>query len=129
MGCLSRTPFGQYIQYHTSADNLDFVTPSALEDSFDTYLQIVSVLEANRTFVNQNPKCEPQLGKRGLYDLKGGNNDTKDFQMALLWILNLTDGHHTLLDIAKKANMKFETIHRASGRLQECGLLKEVTVN
>lgn len=129
VGCLSRTPFGQYIQYHTSADNLDFVTPSALEDSFDTYLQIVSVLEANRTFVNQNPKCEPQLGKRGLYDLKGGNNDTKDFQMALLWILNLTDGHHTLLDIAKKANMKFETIHRASGRLQECGLLKEVTVN
>ncbi|MBA4057751.1 MAG: peptidase M28, partial [Marivirga sp.] len=75
VGCLSRTPFGQYIQYHTSADNLDFIDPVSLEDSYDTYLEIINILEANRKLINQNPKCEPQLGKRGLYDLKGGNND------------------------------------------------------
>lgn len=124
VGCLSRTPFGQYIQYHTSADNLEFIQPGSLEDSYYTYLEIINTLEANRKLVNQNPKCEPQLGKRGLYDLKGGNNDTKDFQMALLWVLNLADGEHTLLDICKKSNMKFETILFASRKLEECHLLK-----
>jgi aminopeptidase-like protein len=125
VGCLSRTPFGQYIQYHTSADDLDFIDPGSLEDSFHTYVEIFDVLEANRKFVNQNPTCEPQLGKRGLYSLKGGNNDTKDFQMALLWVLNLSDGEHSLLDISKRANMKFETIQYASSKLVECHLLKE----
>lgn len=124
VGCLSRTPFGQYIQYHTSADNLDFVDPVSLEESYNTYVQIVTILEANKKLINQNPKCEPQLGKRGLYDLKGGNNDTKDFQMALLWILNLSDGEHTLLDICKRSNMSFNTIHFASRKLEECELLK-----
>ena len=126
VGCLSRTPFGHYIQYHTSADNLEFITPSSLEDSLETYIEIVGVLEANKKFINTNPKCEPQLGKRGLYNLKGGNNDTKDFQMALLWILNLSDGTYSLLDISKRANMKFDAIRYAASRLEESGLLAEV---
>lgn len=126
VGNLSRTPFGQYIQYHTSADNLDFIKAESLEDSYNTYLEILNVLEGNRTFMNTNPKCEPQLGKRGLYSLKGGNNDAKEFQMALLWVLNLSDGEHSLLDIAKRANMKFETIHFAASKLEEVDLLREV---
>ena len=126
VGNLSRTPFGQYIQYHTSADNLDFIKAESLEDSYNTYLEIITVLEGNRRFVNTNPKCEPQLGKRGLYSLKGGNNDAKEFQLALLWVLNLSDGEHSLLDICKRANMKFEAIHFAASKLEECDLLREV---
>ena len=125
VGNLSRTPFGQYIQYHTSADNLEFIKEESLEESYNTYLEILGVLEANKTFLNTNPKCEPQLGKRGLYSLKGGNNDAKEFQLALLWVLNLSDGEHSLLDIAKRANMKFETIHFAATKLEEVGLLQE----
>ncbi len=126
VGNLSRTPFGQYIQYHTSADNLDFIKEESLEDSYNTYLEIIFVLEGNRRFLNTNPKCEPQLGKRGLYSLKGGNNDAKEFQLALLWVLNLSDGEHSLMDICKRANMKFETIHFAASKLEECNLLREV---
>ncbi len=126
VGNLSRTPFGQYKQYHTSADNLDFIKAESLEDSYNTYLEIINVLEGNRRFINTNPKCEPQLGKRGLYSLKGGDNDAKEFQLALLWVLNLSDGEHSLLDICKRANMKFESIHFAASKLEECDLLREV---
>ncbi|HMG93597.1 MAG TPA: DUF4910 domain-containing protein [Chryseolinea sp.] len=126
VGNLSRTPFGQYIQYHTSADNLEFIKEESLEDSYNTYLEIIGILEGNRKFLNTNPKCEPQLGKRGLYSLKGGNNDAKEFQLALLWVLNLSDGDHSLLDICKRANMKFETIHFAASKLKEADLLREV---
>jgi aminopeptidase-like protein len=126
VGNLSRTPFGQYIQYHTSADNLEFIKEESLEDSYNTYLEIISILEGNKRYLNTNPKCEPQLGKRGLYSLKGGNNDAKEFQLALLWVLNLSDGENSLLDICKRANMKFETIHFAASKLEEADLLREV---
>lgn len=125
VGCLSRTPFGQYIQYHTSADNLDFISADALQESYDVYFEIVMMLEANKKFINLSPMGEPQLGKRGLYSLKGGNNDAKEFQLALLWVLNLSDGEHSLLDITKRSKMKFETIRLAAENLEKSGLLKE----
>jgi aminopeptidase-like protein len=83
------------------------------------------VLEANKRYINQSPKGEPQLGKRGLYNMVGANNHHMDFQIALLWILNASDGSHSLLDIARKANMKFEDIKNAAIQLFNCGLLKE----
>ncbi|HTF18349.1 MAG TPA: DUF4910 domain-containing protein [Chryseolinea sp.] len=124
VGCLSRTPFGQYPQYHTSADDLDFITPESMEESYDVYLEILSILDQNRFYINTNPKCEPQLGKRGLYSLKGGNNDAKAFQMALLWTLNLASGEYSLLDIAQRSNTDFSVIREAASRLEESGLLK-----
>jgi len=77
VGCVMRTPFGHYPEYHTSADNLSFIHPQALADSLTTCLEVCSVLESNRTYVNLNPKCEPQLGKRGLYRSVGGTPDLK----------------------------------------------------
>lgn len=127
VGCLSRTPFGQYIQYHTSADNLDFISAQSLEESFDVYLEILEIVEANRKFINLSPMGEPQLGKRGLYSLKGGNNDAKEFQLALLWVLNLSDGQYSLLDIARRSKMSFETIRFAAANLEKSGLLKQGT--
>jgi aminopeptidase-like protein len=127
VGCLSRTPYGQYAQYHTSADNLDFIKASSLEESFNTVKEIFEALEGNKTYINLNPKCEPQLGKRGLYSLKGGNNDAKEFQMALLWTLNLSDGEHTILDISKRSAIDFAIIKEAADRLVECQLLKEAS--
>jgi len=126
VGCLSRTTYGQYPEYHTSADNLQLINPTALADSLKMYLEIVNVLETNEKFMNLNPKCEPQLGKRGLYSLAGGNKDIKEFQLALLWILNLSDGEHSLLDICKKSKLTYETIRYASSKLIECELLRKV---
>ncbi|HZB14439.1 MAG TPA: DUF4910 domain-containing protein, partial [Chryseolinea sp.] len=125
VGCLSRTTYGQYIQYHTSADNLSFITPTQLEGSLQATIEIVETLEANQKYLNLNPKCEPQLGKRGLYNLKGGNNEAKEFQMALLWTLNLSDGKHSTLDIAKRSGIQFRFIVEAVNGLLDCKLLQE----
>ena len=69
--------------------------------------------------------CEPQLGKRGLYQHIGGHADSKKFQLALLWVLNLSDGQHSLLDIAERAGIEFALIAEAADTLIEKNLLKE----
>jgi aminopeptidase-like protein len=122
VGCLMRTPNGQFPEYHTSADNLDFVRPESLEDSLRTVLEIIQVLENDGVYMNLSPKCEPQLGRRGLYDSKGGVSPP-DLQMAMLWVLNFSDGWHSLIDIAERAGISFATIHRAALALNDAGLL------
>jgi len=124
VGCFSRTPHGRFPEYHTSADDLTLVTPAALADSFSKCLAVVNVLEGNRTYVNQYPKGEPQLGRRGLYRLMGGVADSGLDEMAVLWVLNLSDGTHSVLDIAERSGCGFDSIRRAADALIECGLLK-----
>jgi aminopeptidase-like protein len=123
VGCLTRTPNGRFPEYHTSADNLDFVRPDALEDSLDKVYRIVEVLERDRAYLNLNPRCEPQLGRRGLYRATGGK-ELPGFEMALLWILNLSDGRYSLLDIAERAGMPFRVILGAAKALEEAELLR-----
>lgn len=125
VGCLMRTPHGRYPEYHTSADNLDFVQPLSLADSFSKCLSIIYILENNKTYLNKNPKCEPQLGKRGLYQMIGGQADRKAQEMAMLWVLNLSDGNHSLLDIASKSGLEFCLINNAARLLSAHDLLKE----
>lgn len=126
VGVLSRTPYGRFPEYHTSADNLDLVRPTALADSLATCLALIEVLEGNKVFVSQNPKCEPQLGRRGLYTTMGGHGDTgKTRELALLWVLNLSDGMHSLLDIAERSGLAFAAIRHAATSLVEAGLLTE----
>lgn len=126
VGNLTRSSFGSFPEYHTSADNLDFVRPQHLETSFEVYRKVVEVLEGNFSFRNLNPKCEPQLGKRGLYDAIGGHSDGKAMQMALLWVLNLSDGEHSLLDIAERAGCPFALVQQASRALAGAGLLAPI---
>ena len=89
------------------------------------YKQVVEILEANKTYINLSPKCEPQLGKRGLYDAIGGNSDSKALQMAMLWVLNLADGEYSLLDMAKRSGIAFDLIARIAATLLEKDLLAE----
>ena len=126
VGCFMRTPNGHYPEYHTSADNLDFVKPGSLADSYSKCLASLTVLEGNQTYVNLNPKCEPQLGKRGLYQTIGGQAGTPQFELAALWVLNLSDGTQTLLDIADRSGIEFELIRKAADALIEHSLLKEI---
>ncbi len=123
VGCFMRTPYGRYPEYHTSADNLDFVRPLCLADSLLQCLSALSILENNETYVNQNPKGEPQLGKRGLY--RGYPNGGSD-DLALLWVLNLSDGNHTLLDIAERASIAFGVVKKAADALFACDLLRKI---
>jgi aminopeptidase-like protein len=126
VGSLTRTPHGRYPEYHTSADNLDLVQPEYLADSYSKYLAVLDVLENNRRFVNSNPKCEPQLGKRGLYGAFGGRKDANQYELAMLWVLNLSDGNHTLLEIADISDFAFDTIKEAAQALLKRDLLREV---
>jgi len=123
VGCLMRTPNGRFPEYHSSADNLDFVQPSLVAESFAVALAIVSLLEGNVIYANQNPKCEPQLGKRGLYRKIGGVEGGVD-ELALLWVLNLSDGKHSLLDIAERSGYAFDIVKRAADTLLDHRLLK-----
>jgi len=124
VGCFMRRANGGYPEYHTSADNLDFVKPTSLSRSLQVVQSVVAVLESNRRYVNTSPYCEPQLGKRGLYRTIGGNVTGQSAEMALLWVLNLSDGAHTLLQIAERAGLPFSTIKLAADALEGQGLLR-----
>ena len=123
VGCFSRSTYGSYPQYHTSADNLDFITADRLEESLALLLQTASLVERNIVPINTSPKGEPQLGRRGLYSLIGGHNESQKMQLALLWVLNQGDGSQTLLDIAETAGLSFDLIDEAAVALQNTGLV------
>jgi aminopeptidase-like protein len=124
VGCLTRTPFERFPEYHTSGDNLEFVRPEALGDSLELILRVFEVLENNRTYINLSPRGEPRLGARGLYRDVGGAPAPWD-QLALLWVLNLSDGDHSLLDVAERSGIAFESIATAADALVQAGLLEE----
>jgi aminopeptidase-like protein len=126
VGCFMRTPHGQYPQYHTSADDLDLVSPEALAGSLETCLAVLEVIEGNGRYMSQNPKGEPQLGRRGLYRSMGGYAQGGVDELSLLWVLNLSDGEHSILDIATRSRRPFGALRRAAELLTEHGLLKEL---
>ena len=123
VGCLMRTPHGEYPEYHTSDDDLAFVRPAALADAFATTLRVLDVLERDRPLRNLVARGEPQLGRRGLYPT---GDDAMARLMALLWTLNLSDGEHSLLAIAERAAVPFHTIADAAELLRAHGLLAEL---
>lgn len=127
VGCFSRTPHGRFDEYHTSADNLELIKAFSLQDSLSKLLSICFALESNMTYINLNPKCEPQLGKRGLYRSSGGRITSTEDERALLWILNLSDGEYQLLDIAERSGLDFYTLKKNAKRLLQKGLISEET--
>jgi aminopeptidase-like protein len=124
VGALSRTPADKFPGYHSSADDLQFVRSECLADSFRRCLEIVDVLETNTSYVSLNPKGEPQLGKRGLYRSVAGGSST---EAALLWVLNLSDGRHSLLDISDRSGLPYGRVREAAETLRDHELLEEVS--
>ena len=127
MGCLMRTPNGQYPEYHTSADDLELVSPEAVVDSLRLCLDAVSVLEGNACYLNRQPFGEPQLGRRGLYRAHGRQAGTADLQAAMPWVLNQSDGSHSLLDIAQRGGIEFGLVRQAADKLSAHELLSLAT--
>jgi aminopeptidase-like protein len=125
VGRLTRSVNDGYPQYHSSGDDLDLVSAARLEQSLQVLKQIVEVLEVDRRYVNLSPKGEPRLGKRGLYGAVGGRSPA-DRERAMLWVLNQSDGTESLVDIAKKSGIAFETIGTVAAELLQARLLKAV---
>ena len=124
VGLFQRSQFGNFPEYHTSGDNLDLIQPEHLAASYRMLASAINILEHNVYMRNVLPKCEPQLGRRGLYSLMTGDADRVAKTMALLWVLNLADGATSLLDLAERAGMPFAVILAAAAQLEASGLLE-----
>lgn len=116
VGCLMRSVWGTFPEYHTSADNLEFIKPEALAESLQVCASILDLLEQNRCYRNLYPFGEPQLGRRGLYRSKDGDTLPDEIN-ARLWVLNLSDGKYSLLDIIERSGLSFSLIKEAAEQL------------
>ena len=125
VGCLMRSVWGTFPEYHTSADNLDFIYPTRLAESVRIGTAILDVLECNQRYRNLNPYCEPQLGRRNLYRTTGSNSIGAEIH-ARLWVLNLSDGNNSLLDIAERSRVPFYAIRDAAELLEQNGILSKI---
>lgn len=125
VGRLTRSPNGGYPEYHSSADDLAFIRPDRLEHSLESLKRIVAIIEGDRVYRSLNPKGEPQLGRRGLYRAIGGANGTVN-ELALLWVLNLADGRHSLFDMALRSGIPFPRLRAAADALLAAALLEEI---
>jgi aminopeptidase-like protein len=123
VGCLMRSGWGTYPEYHTSGDNLDLITPASLGGALDLLLAVAEVIEGDAVYINAKPYGEPMLGKRGLYGATGGAMDKRGFEIALLWVLNQSDGARSLLDIAERSGLPFAAIRAAADALLKTDLL------
>lgn len=124
VGCFQRSKWGTFPEYHTSADNMDFIRPEHLETSLAMLLEAVEIAEGDWTPVNLFPKGEPQLGRRGLYSAIGGKSAGLN-TMAMLWVLNLADGENSLLSMAERSGLPFRQLAGVAALLREHGMLAE----
>jgi aminopeptidase-like protein len=123
VGLFQRSMFGTVPQYHTSADDLAFISADNLAQSYRLIAATLDVIENDIVCRSTQPRCEPQLGKRGLYRAIGQDKGAEAANMALLWVLNLSDDAHSLLDIAELANLPFSVVYSTALLLQRHGLL------
>lgn len=129
VGSFQRSQFATFPEYHTSADNMDYIRPEYLAQSYRWISEALEILETDRRLINLQPKGEPQLGRRGLYGAIGGDRDAYTKNMAMLWALNMSDGRHSLLDIADRAQLPFDAIASAAAALEQHGLLAPAPQN
>jgi aminopeptidase-like protein len=122
VGSLMRGRHGEFPEYHTSADDCDFVRPESLAQSLEVCTRILDVLEGNRRYRNLSPWGEPQLGRRGLYRAVGGT-DIPGVELAMLWVLCLSDGTRSLLDVAERSGLEYRAVRSAADLLLAHGLL------
>lgn len=125
VGRFSRTPWGSYPEYHTSGDDLAFISEKSLAEALEILLRICGELEENNYYKNLLPEAEPQLGRRGLYTLLGGHRGKSERESAMLWLLNYSDGLHSLRDIAELSGLEHGLLSEMAGVLEEHALLRK----
>lgn len=127
MVTLMRSLPSEFDEYHTSADNLDFMCKNSLTETYKVCLSYVKMIEKNNKYVNLFPKCEPQMGKRGIYRKTGGQKINSVAQTAMKWVLNYSDGQYDLFSIADKSHLSVDTLHKAAEILEEQRLIMRIS--
>ena len=100
IGSLMKTKYGEFNEYHTSADNLEFVTQKGLEDSFNFYVKCIDLIDINHFYKN-NILCEPFLSKYGLFNDIGALKGIENIGEYCRRILYYCDGDNDLINIYK----------------------------
>lgn len=125
IGRLTRSPNGEYPQYHTSADDMSILVPEALQHSFDALVAITDAIEKTKMYRSTVACGEPQLGRRDLYSGYGDALHKSELQRATMWLLSLADGHHDIDAVAEQSGLSRESLQSAAARLLDHGLLGE----
>jgi len=116
-----RSKYGTYDEYHTSLDNLDFISSEGLYQSYEIYNKIIDIIEINKIYKSAN-LCEPQLGKRGLYP-EISTLQTKNTVKNMMNFLAYCDGEADLLSIAEKIETPIWELTEIIDSLLECDLI------
>ena len=127
MVTLMRSPPGKFDEYHTSADNMDIISEKSLDEVYQACVSFIENLEKNKTYINMYGKCEPQLGKRGLYRKVGGQRTNETSQKAIKWVLSYSDGKHDLLEISNKSGICINDLHDAAKALEDKSIIVRIT--
>ena len=115
--------FGEYPEYHTSADDLSLISPQGLEGSLQLMKKCLEGLESN-LYYRATCLGEPQLGKRGLYpteSYKGSANGVR----RMMDLLAYADGRNDLIEIGSRIGAPVNELRPIAERLEEAGLLEE----
>ena len=117
-----RSRHGEYAEYHTSADDLDFISEAGLNRSVLTYPRVVQTIEMNCRPLRANPSCEPQLGRRGLYPLLG-KDAIEEAVKRIMYLLAYADGENDLVDIANRLKCPIWALRDPLEQRTKAGLL------
>ena len=121
---LMKSKFGEYPEYHSSDDDLEFVTPKGLQASYEAYIYCLQLVENNARYQAVN-MCEPQMGKRGLYPTLGSPIKPVDVK-RMMHILAYCDGEHDVIDIAEIIDCPAWELVSLFAKLFDADLIKEV---
>ena len=123
VGVLMRTPFSQFKEYHTSADNKDLMDFEKMAELISFCRDLVKAYELNSSYENQIKYCEPFLGKRNLYeDLSTKMSHSETIKMRLR-LLNFLDGTRDLLDVCERYDYSILDTKNEIRKLLEHGLI------
>lgn len=122
--CYCRSKFGEYPEYHTSADDMTLVSPEGFQGSYEVMTQVIQTLEANEKY-QMMVLGEPQLGKRGLYPTVS-QKGSYDGIAAMVDFIAYADGKHDLIEISERIGVSVNQLIPIIRRLKEAELLRVV---
>ncbi|MCR4923289.1 MAG: DUF4910 domain-containing protein [Lachnospiraceae bacterium] len=125
--CFCRSKYHVYPEYHTSADDLNLISPEGLAGSFNVMTRCIEALEKNDRY-RVTCLCEPQLGKRGLVPTMS-SKETYQETLALKDILAYTDGRNDIIELSDIIEEPVSLIVKVMDKLLECGLVEKVIYN
>ncbi|MFH0883262.1 MAG: DUF4910 domain-containing protein [bacterium] len=122
-GSLMRTVYAHSLEYHTSLDNKDYISFESLEESVNLCYDVAMAHEVNRSWVGTVQNGEPFLSKYGVYPTQHSLKKIEDWKMALLWLLNQSDGTQDLFAISQRSGLSITLLHDNALILEKVGLL------